>query len=129
MDAPKTTNRNEFRFVFYTQKYEETVVFYRDSLEFPVAGGWDRSPDDRGTLLRVASGTVEVMKLPSGLGAIPPQGIFMAVEVGDVDERYRRARGKGLRIQQELQETAWGFRQFSILDPNDIKVVLFERLR
>lgn len=31
MDAPKTTNRNEFRFVFYTDKYEETVAFYRDS--------------------------------------------------------------------------------------------------
>ena len=41
----------QFRFAYFTRRYDETVAFYRDGLGLPVSHAWDRSPDDRGTLI------------------------------------------------------------------------------
>lgn len=35
----------EFRFVYFTPRYDETVAFFRDALEFPVHDSWDRPGD------------------------------------------------------------------------------------
>ena len=56
----------QFRFCYFTAKYEETVAFYRDGLEFPLLESWDRNPDDRGSLFGAASGIIEVVSKPSG---------------------------------------------------------------
>ncbi len=32
----------QFRFAFFARDYESTVAFYRDGLELPIAGTWDR---------------------------------------------------------------------------------------
>ena len=55
----------QFRFAYFTPKYEETVAFYRQGLELPTIEAWDRTPDDRGTLFAAASGVIEVLALPS----------------------------------------------------------------
>ena len=55
---------NQFRFGYFTPKYEETVAFYRDGLELPSIEAWDRTADDRGTLFGAASGVIEVLALP-----------------------------------------------------------------
>jgi len=119
----------EFRFVFQSRDYEETVAFYRDGLELPVAGGWDRSADDRGTLFRAASGIVEVIKLTSGREYTQPVGIWMAIEVDDVDAAYARAIDKGLPVKEELADQIWGHRTFSVVDPSGVEVVLFRRMK
>ena len=54
----------EFRLVFYTRDYEATVAFYRDGLELPIVGGWDRGPEDRGTLFQAAAGIIETLQAP-----------------------------------------------------------------
>ena len=52
----------EFRFVYFTPRYEETVAFMRDALELPVTDSWDRPGDHRGTVFAVASGLLEVLE-------------------------------------------------------------------
>ena len=120
----------QFRFAYFTRRYGETVAFYRDGLGMPVSHAWDRSPDDRGTLIDAASGLIEVLALPEGesdhlFDARPPQGAFMVVEVEDVDNAFRRAVENQLPIQQDLKDQTWGHRSFCLREPNGLTLYLF----
>ncbi len=50
------------------------------------------------------------------------QGVFLTVEVPDVDAEYRRIRDLGVPIEVELRDEPWGDRHFAIVDPNGIGV-------
>lgn len=120
----------QFRFAFFTSQYDATVRFYRDALDLPVVGQWDRSADDRGTVFAAASGRIEVLARPQGpsdhlFDDRPPQGAFMVIEVEDVDERYRRVLLKGLSPSQELKRQSWGHRSFCVRDPNGLTLYFF----
>ncbi len=115
----------EFRIIFRAKDYEASVTFYRDGLELPVIGSWDRGPAERGTLFQVASGIIEVLALPPGEEHTPLQGVELAYEVDGVDEWYRRVQEKGLPIRGELTDKPWGHRAFSVTDPDGIKVILY----
>lgn len=121
----------QFRFGYFTAHYEATLAFYRDGLDFPVVEAWDRGPDDRGTLFAAANGIVEVLALPASgdcshlWDSRPPQGVFMAIEVNQVDDSYRRVLQKQLPIQQELRDQTWGHRSFCVQDPNGLTLYFF----
>jgi catechol 2,3-dioxygenase-like lactoylglutathione lyase family enzyme len=124
----------QFRFAYFTQSYEETVAFYRDSLGMPVVSSWNRSLDDRGTLISAAGALIEVLALPNDGVAEhlfddrPPQGAFMVVEVDRLEELYRRAAHHGLPIQQQLGEQSWGHRSFCLQEPNGLTLYFFTAL-
>jgi catechol 2,3-dioxygenase-like lactoylglutathione lyase family enzyme len=120
----------QFRFAYFTPRYAETVAFYRDRLGWPVVHAWDRSPDDKGTLIGAAAGLIEVLALPTGesdhlFDPRPPQGAFMVIEVEDVDARYADAVAKRLPVQQALTEQSWGHRSFCLREPNGLTLYLF----
>jgi catechol 2,3-dioxygenase-like lactoylglutathione lyase family enzyme len=121
----------QFRFAYFTRRYEATVAFYRDGLELPVIGAWDRGPDDRGTLFGAAAGMIEVLAFPTGGASShlwddrPPQGAFMVIEVDQVETRYRQAVAKGLPIKQELTDQPWGQRSFCVSEPNGLTLYFF----
>ena len=124
----------QFRFAYFTPKYEETVAFYREGLELPVIEAWDRAPDDRGTLVGAASGVIEVLALPRSShpdhlwDARPPQGAFMVIEVDQVESLYQRAVERGLPIQHELKDQRWGHRSFCVREPNGLTLNFFREL-
>ena len=121
----------QFRFAYFTPKYEETVAFYRQGLELPTIGAWERTPDDRGTLFAAASGVIEVLALPTNAQSDhlwdgrPPQGAFMVIEVDQVESLYQRAVERGLPIQHELKDQRWGHRSFCIREPNGLTLNFF----
>lgn len=121
----------EFRFTYFTPDYDETVAFYRDGLGFPIVGSWDRDAEDRGTLFGAASGLVEVLMRPSTDDAEalfdprPPQGVFMVIEVDDVEDAYRQALGNGIPIQKELGRQSWGHLSFCVQEPNGLTLYFF----
>lgn len=127
--------RGQFRFAYFTPLYEATVAFYQDGLDLPVLEMWDRATDDRGTLFGAASGMIEVLALPQGgesdhlFDARPPQGAFMVIELDELETRYRRVQEKGLPIQQELKDQAWGHRSFCVRDPNGLTLYFFSEKR
>ena len=124
-------NELEFRFAYFTANFEATVAFYRDGLELPLVGSWDRGPDDRGALFRAASGIIEILARPrSGSSSQlwdvrPPQGAFMVIQVADVDELHRRALDKNLPIQEEPTLQPWGHRSFCLREPNGLTLYFF----
>ena len=121
----------QFRFAYFTPIYDETVAFYRDGLGLPISHSWDRSPGDRGTVVKAASGLVEILALPpSGIAdhlfdERPPQGAFMVIEVDDVDQVNRRATQKKLPIQQALKNQSWGHRSLCLREPNGLTLFFF----
>ena len=120
----------QFRFAYFTPAYDETVGFYRDGLGMRIIHSWDRSRDDRGTLVAAASGLVEILARPQSQAEHlfddrPPQGAFMVIEVDDVELAYHRAVTNQLPIQQELGIQSWGHRSFCVREPNGLTVYLF----
>ncbi len=53
-------NQLEFRFSFFTQKFKETITFYKDLLQLPVVGNWNRGFNDSGYLFKAAGGHIVV---------------------------------------------------------------------
>jgi catechol 2,3-dioxygenase-like lactoylglutathione lyase family enzyme len=126
----------QFRFAYFTPKYEETVNFYRQGLDLKTIETWDRTPDDRGTLFGAASGVIEVLALPGNAAQSdhlwddrPPQGAFMVIEVDQVESLYQRALETGLPIQQELKDQEWGHRSFCVREPNGLTLNFFRELQ
>ena len=123
-------SKGQFRFAYFTPIYDETVAFYRAGLNMPVLESWNRSADDRGTLIGAASGLIEVLARPQSnaehvFDDRPPQGAFMVIEVDRVDDAYRHAVDRDLPIQQELGDQSWGHRSFCVREPNGLTLYLF----
>jgi len=100
----------------------------------PIIHSWDRSRDDRGTLIAAASGLVEVLAQPESqaehlFDERPPQGAFMVIEVDEVDNVYGRAVSNRLPIQQELGNQSWGHRSFCVREPNGLTLYFFSPKR
>ena len=50
------------------------------------------------------------------------QGIWVAVDVDDVDREYARIQALGVEIAVALRDEPWGDRHFVVIDPNGIGV-------
>lgn len=88
---------SEFRFVYLTSLYDETVALLRDVLEFPVTDSWDRAGDHRGTVFAAASGLIEVLEnvaLQRGPSHTASGEPFLAIEVEDIDALQAKYAGE-----------------------------------
>lgn len=124
---PTTKPGGEFRFAFYTADFDRTVDFYQTGLGLEVSEQWNRAPDDRGVVLRAASGMIEILCSAEQTSA-PPRGGWLLIEVEDVDELYQQLRNKGLPIKEELWSAPWGHRKFTIIDPHGIDLSFFSNI-
>ena len=50
------------------------------------------------------------------------QGVYLTIDVRDVDEVYKNIKNKNLPISIELRDEPWGDRHFAITDPNGIGI-------
>jgi len=50
------------------------------------------------------------------------EGMFLTIEVDDVDSLYQENKEKGVDIKVELRDEPWGDRHFAIEDPNGIGI-------
>lgn len=129
------STEKQFRFAYFTPKYDETVRFYRDGLKLALIDEWDRGPDDKGSVFAAASGMIEVLMRPSEavpshmLDARTPQGAFMVIEVENVDEKFRKAIESNLPIAQELKDQPWGHRNFCVTEPGGLVLYLYQEIR
>ncbi|HEX9333006.1 MAG TPA: VOC family protein [Anaerolineales bacterium] len=124
--------KGEFRFIYNSAKYDETVAFYRDDLQLPLLDSWDEGPEARGSVFQAVGGIIEVMEHPATQGSewvvYPPdlpKGVSLAVEVDNVDEWYERARERKLPIKTELANFNWGQRGFAVFEPNGLVIFVY----
>jgi predicted lactoylglutathione lyase len=114
---------------FTVDDLQRSIAFY-EGLGFAVDERWE----DQGTLLGVMmrSGRIQI-----GLnqddwkkGRDRKKGIGVRVSLSmptpqDVDELARRAKGAGLPLKSEPQDTEWNSRAFELVDPSGYLLTIF----
>ena len=123
--------KGKFRFTYFTPKYQETFDFYKTTLELALAHSWDRNENDKGALFEAGEGLIEILHYPDteqnpGLDYRVPQGVFMCIQVWNIDELCRQFETRGIPFKQKIVDQAWGHRSFSILEPNGLVLFFFE---
>ena len=114
----------EFNAGIITPNLEATKAFYTRTL------GWQVNfENDFYLLLGSQSGSQISFLQPNHPTQAPlfqtpfnGKGIYITVEVPDVDETYRQIKASGTPIAIELRDEPWGDRHFAIVDPNGIGV-------
>lgn len=118
------TSSPEFRFYFFTSKYDETVAFYRDVLKLTVERSWDRTEQERGTVFASPNGN-GLIEVEQGT-ALPHIAGGFYIEVDDVDAWHARVTAAGADITKPLGVTSYGHRNFKIVDPSGIEIGFFQ---
>jgi catechol 2,3-dioxygenase-like lactoylglutathione lyase family enzyme len=110
-----------------TEKLEESKDFYTRILGFGVT-----FENDFYLLLHTPGQRAEISFLKPNHPSQQPlfhqpfggQGMYLTIEVGDVDQLYSELKGKGVEIKIDLRDEPWGDRHFAIEDPNGIAIDL-----
>lgn len=115
-----------------TEKLQETKKFYTDTLGFGVT-----FENDFYLLMHTADKSSEISFLkpnhPSQNALFQPEfngkGVYLTIEVENVDEVYRKLKSKGVKPAFEIRDEEWGDRHFAIIDPNGvgIDIVTFKK--
>ncbi len=112
-----------------TDKLGETKVFYTDILGFGIT-----FENEFYLLLHTPGQQAEISFLLPNHSSQQPlfhkpfqrQGMYLTIEVDDVDKWYSELKEKGVEIKIELRDEPWGDRHFAIEDPNGIGIDIVE---
>ena len=113
-----------------TEKVRESRDFYVRLLGCEVVY---EGAADWFVLLRLGDGELGFMKpdLESQAEIFRPafrgQGLWITVDVEDVDAEFRRLQASGIPIAATLRDEPWGDRHFVVVDPNGIGVDIVQR--
>lgn len=110
-----------------TSKLAETKAFYTQTLGFGVS-----FENEFYLLLHTPGGASEISFLlpdhpsqqPLFHKAFEGQGMYLTIEVEDVDTLYKELKNKGVQMKIDLRDEPWGDRHFAISDPNGIGIDL-----
>ena len=108
-----------------TEKLAESKAFYTQVLQFGVT-----FENDFYLLLHTPNQEAEISFLlpnhpsqqPLFQKSFTQQGVYLTIEVENVDEYYHSLKEQGVPIAIELREEPWGDRHFAIVDPNGIGI-------
>lgn len=115
-----------------TAKLAESRKFYTEILNFGVS-----FENEFYLLLHTPDKQAEISFLlpehasqqPLFKTAFNGKGVYLTIEVDDVDKVYEAIRAKGVEIKISIRNEPWGDRHFAIQDPNGvgIDVVTYSR--
>jgi len=118
-------NRMKLNAGILTAKLAESKAFYINNLGFGVT-----FENEFYLLLHTSNNEAEISFLlpnhPSQQSffhkPFQGQGMYLTIEVEDVDKIYKDLKNKGVAIQIEIRDEPWGDRHFAIEDPNGIGI-------
>ena len=108
-----------------TEKVRESRDFYVNLFGCEVLYEGD---DDWFVLLQLGEGELGFMKPGQASQAsifhkaFQGRGVWIAIDVEDVDAEYQRIKGLGIPVEADIQDEPWGDRHFVVVDPNGIGV-------
>jgi uncharacterized glyoxalase superfamily protein PhnB len=108
-----------------TKKIAESKAFYTDLLGFGVT-----FENEFYLLMHTPGKTAEIgFLLPDHPTQQPifqkpfnGQGMYLTIEVEDVDAIYNKLKAKGVKMEIDIRNEPWGDRHFAVVDPNGIGV-------
>ncbi len=110
-----------FRVVFQTDRYDESVAFYSDVLGLDIADSWGED-GCRGCLFAWAGTLVEFFE-----GDWIQSGTQLAMEVPDADAQHARLVSAGAEP-HDPADMPWGHRSVFIADPHGNELNFFQIL-
>ena len=121
----QTTNKMKLNAGIITEKLSETKKFYKEVLDFGVS-----FENEFYILLHTPNNSSEISFLqpnhpsqkPIFQSAFNGKGVYLTIEVENVDEIYKRLKDKGVSMEFEIRDELWGDRHFAIKDPNGIGI-------
>lgn len=124
-----SSNKNELKMKVnagvITNKLVESKAFYTENLGFKIT-----FENDFYVLLETPDGQPAISFLqpdhpsqqPLFHPAYPGHGMYLTIEVEDVDALYKKVKEKGVEIEIDIRDEPWGDRHFAIQDPNGIGI-------
>lgn len=108
-----------------TEKLAETKAFYTKTLGFGVT-----FENEFYILMHTPNKEAEISFLLPNHPSQKPffhkpfqgQGMYLTIEVEDVDKIYKELKQKGIKIEIDIRNEPWGDRHFAIQDPNGIGI-------
>lgn len=108
-----------------TAKLEETKQFYTENLGFGIT-----FENEFYLLMHTPNKQDEISFLlpnhpsqqPVFHSAFDGQGLYLTIEVDDVDSLYDTIKSKDIDIEVPLRNEPWGDRHFVIVDPNGVGI-------
>lgn len=122
---PKHQNKMKLNAGIITKKIAETKAFYTEMLGFGVT-----FENEFYLLLHTPNHEAEISFLlpnhpsqqPLFQAPFQHQGVYLTIEVDDVDSIYEKLKNKGVDIKIDIRNEAWGDRHFAVQDPNGIGI-------
>lgn len=108
-----------------TKKLAETKKFYTEVLGFGVTFENDfyllmHTPDESAQLSFLMP--EHPSQQPLFQKAFAGEGMYLTIEVQDVDAIYNQIKEAGVKIEIDIRDEPWGDRHFAIADPNGIGI-------
>ncbi|MGV0924065.1 VOC family protein [Empedobacter tilapiae] len=108
-----------------TEKLKETKKFYTEILDFGIS-----FENEFYILLHTPNHSSEISFLlpnhpsqqPIFQTAFNGKGMYLTIEVENVNLVYEQLKNKGVPIEIEIRNEDWGDRHFAIMDPNGIGI-------
>lgn len=123
----QTTDKMKLNAGIITEKLQETKKFYTEVLDFGIS-----FENEFYLLLHTPNNSAEISFLqpnhpsqkPIFQSAFSGKGVYLTIEVENVDEVYKQLIEKGVQIEIEIRDEPWGDRHFAVKDPNGIGIDL-----
>jgi catechol 2,3-dioxygenase-like lactoylglutathione lyase family enzyme len=121
----KNQNKMKLNAGILTAKLAESKAFYTNNLGFGVT-----FENEFYLLMHTPNHEAEISFLLPNHPSQQPffhkpfqgQGMYLTIEVDDVDKIYHDVKKKGVPIKIEIRNEPWGDRHFAIEDPNGIGI-------
>lgn len=121
----KKENKMKLNAGIVTEKLAETKAFYTERLGFGVT-----FENEFYLLLHTPNQDAEISFLLPNHPSQQPlfqkpftgQGMYLTIEVEDVDKVYNDLKNKGAEIKIDIRDEPWGDRHFAIQDPNGVGI-------
>ena len=121
----QTQNKMKLNAGIITEKLTETKEFYTNVLNFGVS-----FENEFYLLMHTPHKSSEISFLRPNHPSQKPifqapfdgKGVYLTIEVEEVDKVYQQLKNRGIAIQIEIRDEPWGDRHFAIVDPNGIGI-------
>ena len=121
----KNQNKMKLNAGILTTKLAETKTFYTNNLGFGIT-----FENEFYLLMHTPNNEAEISFLLPNHPSQQPffhkqfqgQGMYLTIEVDDVDVIYNEIKKKGVAVKIEIRDEPWGDRHFAIEDPNGIGI-------
>lgn len=125
VDTTKNQNTMKFNAGIITEKLAETKAFYTEKLGFGVTFENEfylllHTPDHSAAISFLLPN--HPSQQPLFQSAFRGEGVYLTIEVDDVDAWYETLKSKGVDIQIDLRDEPWGDRHFAFRDPNGVGI-------